>query len=349
MHHSVGARRILSIKLIHTSFAVPLLTIHSLAFPQRFHIVRPDNLSIVLLYIVRADNVSAPHLRYNQIAMKTKSNPRLNIDQDYRIFFIFMTLILVGMYLFSLVQNPTLHQFWPAALFTVLMLVHLLLHWTVISLIQKPSHQVWYILGQGLLAFAITHLSNNTGMIFSLYMALIGETIGFLGLNRWSALSTLYFLGLSGLNFILFTNSDLSTTLFWMLTTIPAVIFIGLYVTLYLRQTEAREKAQALAAELESANHQLSDYAARVEDLTIANERQRMARELHDTLSQGLAGLILQLEVADIHLAHQRNDKAQTIVSNAMGQARSTLANARRVIDDLRQSTLDDLDSALRL
>jgi len=132
-----------------------------------------------------------------------------------------------------------------------------------------------------------------------------------------------------------------------LLTTVPMVIFVVIYVTLYMRQNEAREHAQALANELETANRQLAEYAAQVEDLTIANERQRMARELHDTLSQGLAGLILQLEAADAHLTNNRNDKAQSIIGNAMEQARVTLADARRAIDDLRQPSLDDLDSAL--
>jgi len=74
-----------------------------------------------------------------------------------------------------------------------------------------------------------------------------------------------------------------------------------------------------------------------------------MARDLHDTLSQGLAGIILQLEAADAHLTNNRNEKAQSIISNAMEQARVTLADARRAIDDLRQHSLDNLDSALRL
>jgi NarL family two-component system sensor histidine kinase YdfH len=127
------------------------------------------------------------------------------------------------------------------------------------------------------------------------------------------------------------------------------VIFVVIYVTLYMRQNEAREHAQSLAAELETANRRLSEYAAEVEDLTIANERQRMARELHDTLSQGLAGLILQLEAADAHLSNHRNDKAHTIITNAMVQARATLADARRAIDDLRQPLLGNLDSAIRV
>ena len=81
-----------------------------------------------------------------------------------------------------------------------------------------------------------------------------------------------------------------------------------------------------LLAELETANRQLTEYAARVEDLTIAAERQRMARELHDTLSQGLAGLILQLEAADAHLAANRPERARGILEQSMEKARGTPA-----------------------
>jgi len=227
------------------------------------------------------------------------------------------------------------------------MVIHIALHWMVTPIIENPKRKTFYIIGQGLLAFIITHISQNTGMVFSLYMALIGETIGFLGITRWGFLSTLYFIALSLLNLIIFTN--LTNAFFWLITIIPVIIFISMYVTLYLRQAEAREKAQALADELESANRQLTEYAARVEDLTIASERQRMARDLHDTLSQGLAGLILQLEAVDAHLANNRTAKAHTIVTNAMEQARITLAEARNAIDDLRQPPMDNLDSALRL
>jgi NarL family two-component system sensor histidine kinase YdfH len=231
--------------------------------------------------------------------------------------------------------------------FTLLLAIHIIAHWNVNRIIQNRSRILWYILGQSALAFVIVNLSGNIGMIFALYMALIGETIGFLGINRWGILSVIFYITLSLANFVLFNAQEDAS--FWLLTSIPTVVFVGMYVTLYTRQAIAREKAQTLATELEAANQQLTEYAARVEDLTIAAERQRMARELHDTLSQGLAGLILQLEAADAHLANKRNDKAQSIIANAMQQARSTLADARRAIDDLRQSSLDDLDSALRL
>jgi NarL family two-component system sensor histidine kinase YdfH len=97
---------------------------------------------------------------------------------------------------------------------------------------------------------------------------------------------------------------------------------------------------------LEAAHRQLADYAGRVEDLTLAAERQRMARELHDTLAQGLAGLILQLEAASSHLSEGRPERAQTIIRQAMARARTTLADARHAIDDLRHGQADPLDLA---
>ncbi|MCB0050769.1 MAG: sensor histidine kinase, partial [Caldilinea sp.] len=70
-------------------------------------------------------------------------------------------------------------------------------------------------------------------------------------------------------------------------------------------------------------------------------ERQRMARELHDTLAQGVAGLVLQLEAVKAHLAAGRDERAAAIVDQALGRARSTLAESRAAIDDLRAMSSD--------
>jgi NarL family two-component system sensor histidine kinase YdfH len=155
-----------------------------------------------------------------------------------------------------------------------------------------------------------------------------------------------YYVALAVINFFLVTDN--LVTGWWMLMVIPAAFFTILYTTMYVRQAEARGRAQALAHELEIANRQLSDYAARVEDLTIAAERQRMARELHDTLSQGLAGLILQMEAVDAHLEGARTNRARTILQQAMEKARTTLKDARRVIDDLRRSGQLGLGEAIQ-
>jgi two-component system, NarL family, sensor histidine kinase YdfH len=128
---------------------------------------------------------------------------------------------------------------------------------------------------------------------------------------------------------------------------LPMSFFVVIYVVLYSRQAEARRQAQRLLGDLEGANRQLTEYAARVEDLTIAAERERMARELHDTLSQGLAGLILQLEAADAHLSANHPERARSILEQSMGKARDTLREARQAIDALRQPAGGDLAEAI--
>ena len=279
-------------------------------------------------------------------AMQKTSIP--NLSRDPLLLMIFLTIIVTGMYVLTLVTVPAVREPLVLVVFTLLIAIHLILHWMLERITQSPKWIPWYIIAQGLIALGAVLLSGTVGMVYALFMGLIGEGIGLLGFKRGGALALVYYLILSLVGFTYYTG--VSSVGWWAVGTIPIVIFIATYVTLYMRQLDAREKAQTLAAELETANKQLTEYAARVEDLTIANERQRMARELHDTLSQGLAGLILQLEAADAHLASDRNDKARSIIDNTMKQARTTLADARRAIDDLRQSpSLDDLDSALRL
>ncbi|WP_411350061.1 sensor histidine kinase [Paenibacillus sp. WLX2291] len=120
------------------------------------------------------------------------------------------------------------------------------------------------------------------------------------------------------------------------LVTVMNIIVISI-VNLMLRQYYARVRTQNFLEELEKAHRQ-------VEELTVANERQRMARDLHDTLAQGLVGIIMQLEAVHVHLGKDNTSRAREIVSSSMDNARTTLAEAREVIDNLRLQSTDDTD-----
>jgi NarL family two-component system sensor histidine kinase YdfH len=303
----------------------------------------------VLSYSVRLADGKSAEVNYNSIIMNTNPlpipSPR-KLDRDPRLFMGFLTLVVAVMVVLTLISNPDMRKTGTLILFMVLITIHLVLHWLLEKIAARPRLVVWYIVVQGALAFTITFLSGNTGMIFALFMGLIGEAVGLLGITGWGILAAFYYLLLSYVNFIQLLG--LETTKSYVLVSLPVVFSITIYVRLYTRQMEARTQAQALLADLETANRQLSEYAARVEDLTIAAERQRMARELHDTLSQGLAGLILHLEAADAHLTGNRPERARTIVRETMEQARSTLAEARRAIDDLRSTGTLGLEESAR-
>jgi len=75
--------------------------------------------------------------------------------------------------------------------------------------------------------------------------------------------------------------------------------------------------------------------------LATIEERNRLAREIHDTLAQGLAAVTLQLETADA-LAISRPEQAHEAIQRALKLARSNLEEARRSVMDLRAASLQD-------
>src|SRR5688572_22229928 len=74
-----------------------------------------------------------------------------------------------------------------------------------------------------------------------------------------------------------------------------------------------------------------------------AEERNRLAREIHDTLAQGLAALTMQLETADALIGAGQGVDARlgSTVSRALSLARATLDEARGSVLDLREAPLD--------
>jgi NarL family two-component system sensor histidine kinase YdfH len=277
--------------------------------------------------------------------MKKSPDSRLhNVQNDPRLLLWFALFLMMTMYIWSFFLTPRLLKLVYLLPFTGLFLIHLFLHSRISWVEKQPGWLVGYTILQGILAFAITWLSGNVGMVFCLFMALVGELLAFYKITVRGLLATGYLLALAFTNFALILGYKQAGR--FLLGTIPTIIFVGIYVILYTRQAEANARARELLAELEAANRQLTEYAARVEDLTIAAERQRMARELHDTLSQGLAGLILHLEAADAHLAANRPERARGILEQSREKARGTLREARQAIDDLRQPAGADLAEA---
>jgi signal transduction histidine kinase len=102
--------------------------------------------------------------------------------------------------------------------------------------------------------------------------------------------------------------------------------------------TQLRKQRQ----EMVEANRRLSHYAATLEELGVTQERNRMARELHDTLAHTLSGLAVQLEAAR-SLWESTPRRAEEIIEEALDYTRKGLTETRKSIKALRAGPLDDL------
>jgi signal transduction histidine kinase len=105
-------------------------------------------------------------------------------------------------------------------------------------------------------------------------------------------------------------------------------------------RTSAAQRDQQ--RELALKNAQLADYAATLEQLTIARERNRLARELHDTLAHTLSALNVQLKALEV-LWEQEPSAARKALRDTQEMTREGLNEARRALVALRAAPVEEL------
>lgn len=128
----------------------------------------------------------------------------------------------------------------------------------------------------------------------------------------------------------------------------PAFLFAFVFIYIARRQQEERERAEALIAQLEIAQEQLRAYANEVAELAVTRERNRMAREIHDTLGHFLTLLAVQLETA-LKMQERSDTRLRGELVEARRVATECLAEVRTSVAALRPAdpTAQSFTSAL--
>ena len=262
-------------------------------------------------------------------------------------FYIFISLLLGSIIIFS-IRELWIYASWMYAVgLGVLFLAHIGLFWMNIREYENLRWFYFYYPAQIILIVIMVNLpfvsTIHLTLLGSSVLCLIGESLGLWGNSRRSL-----YLGIFLFVFIVvMVYLQVGREGVWIAVSNLLVNggFIVLLMVMFNQQLIERQKAVELAESLESANAKLAAYNAKIESLTLQNERQRMARELHDTLAQGVAGLVLQLEAIKAHLASNRSERAAEIVEQSITRARSTLAESRAAIDNLRAVPVNVADA----
>ncbi|UCM88208.1 sensor histidine kinase [Streptomyces marincola] len=113
-----------------------------------------------------------------------------------------------------------------------------------------------------------------------------------------------------------------------------AALAIGLNHLAAKEEERSQERARTIAA-LERALAENGALHAQLvhqaREAGVADERRRLAAEIHDTIAQGLAGIIAQLQVVsstdDPGLAREHLDRAQALARRSLGEARRSVRN----------------------
>jgi signal transduction histidine kinase len=245
--------------------------------------------------------------------------------------------ITAGVYLLYLavvirtLANPFIHQ--RLSVYLVLEFLFLVLFTLALYRpVQKPFWKHFYFICQSLIVLILIWLRPRFDFIVVLFILLSFQAVLlFSGRARWIWV-TLFTL-LTGLPLILALGLLQGLSLALMPMTM-CIIFAA-YVAVMQEIEEGVQQNDILLRDLREANRQLTESAGQVEELSAMQERNRLARELHDSVSQTMFGISLHTRAAQILLA-RAPDRVGPQLEQLKQLTHSALEEMRGLIAELQ-------------
>ena len=210
--------------------------------------------------------------------------------------------------------------------------VYMVLGMLLINTDKPKSKKVLYgyIMLQVLFALAIVYLGD--GITLLAIFPIVSQVV--ILLPRWEAWilnGVIYFSLLFVLNF--WVNGEFNWLM--LLGLLCGMIFVILFSQIVLSEQNIRGEIERLNGELKLANKKLHEYSVKVEELATLQERNRLAREIHDGLGHFLTAINIQLKAAQAVLDRDRPraidalEKGQNLTEEALADVRNSIAALR--------------------
>ena len=134
-----------------------------------------------------------------------------------------------------------------------------------------------------------------------------------------------------------------------VLVSMNILLFMYYMVQLFTGQIAENERIRTLYDQLKNANIKLQEYTVELERMTEIRERNRLAREIHDTLGHTLTGITMAADAA-LALFDAVPQEAKKRLEAVARSAREGLADVRQSIKALRPDALEhnSLEQALQ-
>lgn len=188
---------------------------------------------------------------------------------------------------------------------------------------NKPYLLAGYFATQLVLGAIILFLGH--GLPWLVVLPIVGSAV-YLVSRRWVILICALVWLIMAIPF--YINFRLEAVLSWAMPFLAAILFVAVFSQTALNEQEARR-------ELAAANQKLRQYAAQAEELAIAQERNRLAREIHDGLGHYLTAVNIQIKAAQA-MIDENPELARNALANAQQMTQDALADVRRSISALR-------------
>lgn len=169
----------------------------------------------------------------------------------------------------------------------------------------------------------------------SFYIIILLEAALTLGLKRGIAIGAaavlISLIKYAYLIYYKFNLSNVSQLAFFLMVNVLILVIAGFAQ----HNKEERERKDTLYKELLDTHRELKQYTDEVNRLTVVEERNRIARDIHDTLGHNVTALIMQLQMAE-HLLREDAPKAEELLADAVKTAKDSLSGIREVVETLR-------------
>lgn len=241
--------------------------------------------------------------------------------------------------IFSSLQQVTITQL---AILIIAGISYLMLGIYGYSLLQRYSQLIFDIayfiiqtfIGSIILLFGAVRV-NNISLVALLFLPLVVQAV--LVLPRYWMLFVNLVILVSYTAVVLSINRDLASTGLNFPLFFTAQIFIVFFTQMAVNESRSREEVERLVVELADANEHLRSYALKVEELAVTQERNRLAREIHDGLGHYLTSIHVHLQAANAVLGSNSDvDTALDGIRKAQNLAKNALTDVRQSVSTLR-------------